>query len=87
MGGTLPKAHLNTSFPHNEEALDELNDSPVDEDCDDSEISREEIHKAIKKVKNKKAPGFDSISIEAINAGGEKMIDALHKIFNTIWVG
>ena len=78
------KVHLNTSFPHNEEALNKLNHSPINEDLDDSEITKKEIQEAMTKVKNKKVPGLDSVTIKAIKAGGEKIIDALHKLFNTI---
>ena len=79
------KTHLNTSFPRDENVLITLENLQIEPDTNNSDITEEEIQNAIKKMKNKKAPGFDSITIEAIKAGGVKMVDALHKIFNTIW--
>ena len=53
------KVRLNTSFPHNREALNDLNNLVVYHEIDDSEITIEEIRKAINKMKSKKAPSFD----------------------------
>jgi hypothetical protein len=37
-------------------------------------------------MKQRKIPGYNKITTETIKAGGEKMVNILHKIFNTIWV-
>ena len=77
--------HLNTSFTHEEAALQTLEDAYVDPDSNNLEINKDEVRKAINKLKNKKAPGIDTITAEVIKAGGEEMVDMLLKIFNNIW--
>ena len=47
-------------------------------------ITKYEITRAIKSLKNRKSSGFDNITAEAIKAGGESMTNMLHKIFNKI---
>jgi len=42
-------------------------------------ISKEEIPKAIKSMKNSKAPGFDEITTEDIKAADEPMVNMLEK--------
>ena len=37
-------------------------------------------------MKNRKAPGIDSITAGVLKAGGKPMTELLHKIFNAIWV-
>jgi len=49
------------------------------------DISKEEVRDALKKMKCRKSPGIDEITTEVIKAGGKKMIDMLHKIFNLAW--
>ncbi len=77
-------AHLNTAFPHQPTATNEISDAPDDAD-DLPPISREEIEQAVKKMKSRKAPGIDSITAEVLKTGGKPMIEMLHKIFNQIW--
>ena len=78
-------AHLNTAFPHQPPAIDEIPGPP--EEADDlPPISLEEIEQAVNKMKNRKAPGIDNITAEALKAGGKPMTEMLHKIFNAIWV-
>ena len=47
--------------------------------------SREEIRRAIQKLKNNKATGPDSIPAEALKADLEKTIDLLYPLFSNIW--
>ena len=76
--------HLNTSFEHDENALQSLEPIHVKSQEQVPDITKEEISSAIRKMKNRKAPGADEITTEVIRAGGEKMIHMLHKIYNQI---
>ena len=54
---------------------------------EDQEITQEEIRKAIKKAKKKKAAGADGITNEAWIYGGEVIVEKLGNIFNRVWKG
>ena len=47
-------------------------------------ISKDEITKVIKCLKNRKSPDCDKIITEVIKGGGGCMVSMLHKIFNKI---
>jgi len=51
----------------------------------ENEINKDEVRDTIRKTKKRKTPGSGEITTEAIKAGGESMIDMLHKMFNVIW--
>jgi hypothetical protein len=57
--------------------------SPFEEQLTD--ITPEEINKAIKKTKKRKSPGEDEITIEAIVNGGELVQEELLIIYNNWW--
>jgi hypothetical protein len=40
---------------------------------------------AIAKLKKYKLPGSDQILIELIQAGGEILLSAIHKLINSVW--
>jgi hypothetical protein len=40
---------------------------------------------AIAKLKKYKSPGSDQIPTELIQAGGEKLLSATHKLINSVW--
>jgi hypothetical protein len=40
---------------------------------------------AIAKLKKCKSPGDDNISAEQIQAGGETLLSAIHKLINSVW--
>ena len=50
---------------------------------DEPEITREEVESAIKKLKEGKAPGYDTISGEELKA--ENGVGIIHKLCNEIW--
>ena len=52
---------------------------------ENTQILREEVEEAVKKMKNGKSPGVDNIPGELIKNGGEAMIDALTVICQRIW--
>ena len=45
----------------------------------------EEVQAAEKSLNKGKSPGIDNISRELVQAGGDAVISALHKICNKIW--
>lgn len=49
------------------------------------EPTREEVEKAIKMLKNNKAPGIDGLPAELIKQGGERMLTELHNLITNIW--
>jgi hypothetical protein len=44
-----------------------------------------EVEIAIAKLKKYKSPGSDQIPAELIQAGGEMLLSAIHKLINSIW--
>jgi hypothetical protein len=47
--------------------------------------SRLEVEIAIAKLKKYKSPGSDQIPVEVIQAGGEILLSATHKLINSVW--
>jgi hypothetical protein len=47
--------------------------------------SRLEVEIAIATLKKYKSPGSDQILIELIQAGGEILLSAIHKLINPLW--
>jgi hypothetical protein len=47
--------------------------------------SRLEVEIAITKLKKYKSPGNDKIPAELIQAGGEMLLSAIHKLVNSVW--
>ena len=58
---------------------------PLVTDTDNYPILREEVEAAVKSLEKRKSPGIDNIPGELVQAGGDAVISALHKICNTIW--
>jgi hypothetical protein len=44
-----------------------------------------EVEIAIAKLKKYKSPGSDEIPAELIQAGGEILLSAIHKLINSVW--
>jgi hypothetical protein len=47
--------------------------------------SRLEVEIAISKLKKYKSPGSDQIPAQLIQAGGEMLQSAFHKLINSVW--
>jgi hypothetical protein len=47
--------------------------------------SRLEVEIAIAKLKTYKSPGSHQIPAELIQAGGEMLLSAIHKLTNSVW--
>ena len=66
------------------EDLDDLED--IEElEIEKGDVSREEIQRAIKNLKNGKAAGSDKICPEMIKHGGEEMLEQLARLCNKVW--
>jgi hypothetical protein len=50
-----------------------------------NEPSREEVEETIRKMKNNRSPGEDSIVAELIKCGGKELIIKIHELINNIW--
>nr|KAG5710457.1 hypothetical protein BaRGS_022275 [Batillaria attramentaria] len=72
---------LNRPSPHNPPDLE-----PGDPlDISTNKITKQEIRKALKSLKNGKAAGEDNIPAEALKEGGEAIVDQLHVLLNLVW--
>ena len=78
------KEHLNTEFPRDSAAINNIN-IPHNDQNHIEDINKEEIRKAIRGMKNRKSPGIDIVTSEALKAGGEPMIGMLHKILSKLF--
>ena len=63
--------------------LEEITPLPSHEDPPD--ILYSEIQEAIRTLKRNKSPGPDGIAAEALQAGGEQLAHAIHKLCNKAW--
>ena len=72
----------NYQIPTAQDMLKELeNKQPLPEDATaDNDILLEEVIQAIKGLKKRKAPSFDNIPAELLQAGGDYMHRVLHTI-------
>ena len=52
---------------------------------ENNDIMKEEVEKAIRKLKDNKATGTDGIPAELIKAGGEKLVELFHQLCQKIW--
>ena len=76
---------VNTEFPYDPTAINEIPGvRPQDTEAHPL-ITREEIDKALKSMKYRKAPGIDAITAEVLRVAGEPMIQMFEKLFNAIW--
>ena len=54
-------------------------------DMEVTDVTREEVEKAVVKLKNGKAPGSDRIVAELLKNGGEAMVDWLTELVQEVW--
>ena len=62
-----------------------VTDPPTPLQMNTGPITEEEIEKAVRKLKNNKAPGNDCIHPEMLKYGGQQMTMILQIICNTVW--
>ena len=62
-----------------------LEDLEDHSETDTSQLTREEVELAVKKLQNGKATGEDEIVAEMLKNGGEVMIDWLLEILQEVW--
>ena len=74
---------LNTEFPHETIALEEIT-ANISENYIKPSNSKVEVSKTSKCLKNWKSTGFSNITEETITAGGKYMVNTLHEVFNKI---
>ena len=60
-------------------------DTPINEVIDTGYITKEEIIRAIGNMKNEKAAGIDSITVEMLKADVDETTNVLHALFQKIW--
>ncbi|CAG2201722.1 unnamed protein product [Mytilus edulis] len=60
-------------------------EAPIDLEIDTDPPSKQEIQKAIKSLKNKKAPGIDQLNAELFKIDPVLAADTLHPVFKKIW--
>ena len=68
------KKHLNTEFPHKLDALNQMPEPPLTEVEDDFVIIKDKIRKTNSALKPRKSPGYDVITAEVLEAGGEETV-------------
>ena len=69
----------------NEVEANVLEDLEDHSETDTSQLTREEVEQAVKKLQNGKAAGEDEIVAEMLKSGGEVMIDWLLEILQEVW--
>ena len=73
---------LNVQKKAAEEVVSELEDHSHGET---DEVSREEVEKAVGKLRNGKAAGQDEVVAELLKYGGEVVIDWLTEVIQQVW--
>ena len=76
------KKVLNVGNAMSEEVMVGIMDNA---DVETPDVTREEVEKAMKKLKNGKAAGNDNIAAELLKNGGEAMVDWVTELVQEVW--
>lgn len=71
----------------NVETAENIEESPelMNVQSDIKEPSKEEVKEALKSLKRNEAPGEDEISADILKAGGDLVINQIHKLIIQVW--
>jgi hypothetical protein len=79
---------LNVTSLVDPDLINEIQIDPIpqaEEKRQNAEPSIDEVRKALRQMKSRKAPGNDEVTADILKAGGEPVIKWLHEMFTDVW--